>query len=451
MAGGIRIGVAFNQDTLEPSPTWTYLTDDDNLVAGYTKDVGRQFEFDKVDTGTASIIVNDAEGLLDFTNSSSAYTGHIQPLLQIKIELWNPVTSAYSTRFRGFIRDYNYNVQPWVYRDRHNDPKGVTSLQLDCVDMFEILTAIEMQRGSFGDDPGASGFPDVWFSGKSAHLRALQVFGDAGIDSSWFHIFTLNVDMQPSTYSPSTPALQPLEDVADAEFPTLGNVYVDRLGKVAIHGRGAKFDPDNVAADAGSAWAYNHWKCGDEEAVLASIADTAQIREFAYNLGLSKVFNSAFCTPFNITPANVAGQYWKDDTSIGIFGFRSWSAENLLIDTGTTTGNIGRDECLLYAKFIVANYKDPHPRFTGLNFKSMNPDDDRAAATWKLLCECDIADAIDTTIKLPGSQGFNLEPGFIEGVHEEASPLGGDYAYVTTTLDVSPRANFDQDLGLYPH
>ena len=34
-----------------------------------------------------------------------------------------------------------------------------------------------------------------------------------------------------------------IQDAVDAEFPAVGNVYGDRLGRLDVHGRYARFDP----------------------------------------------------------------------------------------------------------------------------------------------------------------------------------------------------------------
>ncbi len=439
MAGGVRIGIAFDDPTLEPTPTWTYLTDTDNLVAGYTKDVGRQFEFDRTDTGTATVTINDQDGVLDPTNSGGPYYTKIEPLLQIQIELLNPVTSVYHTRFRGFIRDFNYGVSP---------AQNVTRLEIDCVDLLEILTAIEMLPGQFGDTAPVADYGDIFFDNASAHDRVVQVMGNAGIPTEFYVVFTLNVDLQEYSYAAAENVLQVVQDVADAEFPTVASVYVDRLGRLAVHGREGRFDPVTTAAGAGAAWAFNQWKAGDGSAVAASLSDTAQVRSFSFNRGLSKVFNSAYCTPNKVSTADKAAQLVTDPTSIGLYGIRSWSAENLLVESGTTTGLDANGECFLFAQNIIDNYKSPKNRVTDLTFKSLHPDDPRAAANWKLLCECDIADTIDISIGNPGGGGFFSEPGFIEGVHEEVAPLVSEFALVTTSLDVSPRGYYDDQSGL---
>ena len=454
MAGGVRVGVAFDDVTLEPSPTWTYLTDTDHLVAAYSISRGRQFEFDKTDTGTAMVTVYDQDGVLDPTNSFGPYYTKIEPLLQIKVDLWNPVTSAWSTRFRGFIEDFNYGVDP---------SQKVTRLEVSCVDLFEILTAIEMQPGQFGDTPPAQSADNIFFDNATVQDRITQVLGNAGIPSAMYVVFTGNVYNAESVYSPSENVLQVIQDAADAEFPTVSNVYCDRSGRVVFHGRLAKFDPTGTADSAGAtAWPLNGWdgtgsppdawKVGDGAAVAAAISDTAQIRTFAYNRGLSKVFNSAFCTPNGIVK-DFPNQLAQDTTSIGTFGIRSWSAENLLIaapsgdalrspGASILTGNSALDECALYADYIKSNYAEPRNRVTEITFRSLDPSDPRAGAVWSFLCSCDISDVCDVTVTTPGGAGFNLEPFFIEGIREEAKPLNASYADVTTSLDLSPQAYF---------
>jgi hypothetical protein len=453
----VRVGIAFNDDALEAAPTWTYVTDGITRVAGYTIDRGRQFEFDKTDAGTATVSINDLDGTLDPTNSAGPYFGLIEPLLQIRIELWNPVTLQYFSRFRGWIEDYDYTVEPFTHQDGSGNTVGVTRLQINCVDIFEILTAIEMQPdGTFGDTPPTTPVDvtgNIFFDNIDAQGRIDQVLGNAGIPTDFYVAFTLNVNLLESVYSPSENVLQVVQDAADAEFPTVSNVYADRLGRLAIHGRLAKFDPAGTAARAApGAWDFTEWKAGDGAAVSLSASDTAHIRAFAYNRGLSMIRNSALCTPNGIASTAIAGQFFDDSTSIGLYGIRSWSAENLFVDNGILTGNTGLQECLAFATFIVNNYKTPRNRITDIEFRSIQPNAQGAAANWDLLCRVDISDLVDVTIHGPGDGAlayiFNAEPFFVEGVHEEATPANGDYANVTTTLDLSPQAYFSDDSGV---
>lgn len=463
--GPVRVGVAFDDVALEPSPAWTYLNNGSSRVASYSIDRGRQFEFDKTDAGTATVKINDRDGTLDPTNTAGPYFGKLEPLLQIKIDLWNPVTLEYQTRFRGWIEDYTYQVETFTHQDAADNTVGLTRLEISCVDIFEILTAIEMQPdGSFGDDPATATYADatgnIFFAVTDGQGRIDQVLGNAGIDPSFYVAFTLNIHTAEAVYSPSENVLQVIQDVADAEFPTVANAYTDRFGRLAIHGRLAKFDPAGTAASAApGAWDFTEWKAGDGKAVTASPSDTAHIREFSYNRGLSMIRNSALCTPNHIddpptTPgkSDIPGQHVTDTPSIAQYGIRSWSAENLFVEDGILTGNSALDETRAFAEFVIANYAEPRNRITDIVFKSMHPDAEGAAANWDLLCRADISDLVDVYIRGAGDTDtgyiFNGDPFFIEGVHEEASPATGEYAYVTMSLDLSPQAYFTTGTGV---
>lgn len=454
MAGGVRIGIAWDDVTLEPSPTWSYLTDDANLVAGYTIDRGRQFEFDRTDTGTANVTISDVDGLLDPTNPSSVLYGKIEPLLQIQIELLNPVLGTYFSRYRGFIEAYNYAVDP---------SQQVTRLEINCVDLFAILTAIEMQPGDFGHTPPAptatvdySG--NIFFDNGQMDARIDKVVTtDAHIPDEFTVVFTGNVYCQESVYSPSENVLQVVQDAADAEFPTVSNVFCDRFGRLCVHGRLSKFDPVGVSTGAGpTVWDFQQWKAGDGDAVAISPTDTAHVRQFSFERGLSKIFNKALCTPnqIDMTLDDIAAQTKTNDASVEKYGIRSWSAENLLIGApgggdilhtagaSILTGNNALDECALYANYIQSNYGEPQNRITSIVFRSTGVTGAAAAANWKFLSRCDISDSVAVTVADPGGGGFNLEPFFIEGIHEEVKPLNSDYADVTLSLDLSPTVYF---------
>lgn len=451
VGGGVRVGVAWDDGPLVAEPTWQYLTDDENLVASYEIDRGNPSEFERTGGTDVTVKIWDRDGILDPTNTAGPFFGKIQPSVQIQIELWNPCASEWSSRFRGWIDEYDYDVQPWVRQDADGNTVGLTALTLECIGIRELMDRIEMQPGAFGDPVPKGAEGQIFFDNTSAHDRIAQVFANAGLPTDFFVVFTLNVDMQESIYSPSETANQPIQDAADAEFPTVSNAYPDRFGRYCIHGRDAKFDPATVAAGAGSStWDFHHWKAGDELAVRASISDTAQLRRLAFNRGWKFVRNSCFCTPNGIVDEDIPGQYVQDLTSIGDFGFSSWSAENLLIESGTTTGNSAKDECLMFANYVKANYSQPRNRITDIAFMSMRPDDDRAPATWDLLCNIDIGDLIDVTVRGPGDGPtgyiFNGEPFFVEGIRESAEPAYGEFAMVTLSLDLSPQAYFSTPL-----
>ena len=454
-----RVNIAFGQPTLLYDCVWTRLDDHPNLVTSYQIDRGRQYELDRTDTGRATVQIADRTGILDPTNPDGPYYGQLEPLIQIALGRLNPVTGEWFTRFRGFVEDYNYTLDP---------SQQVNRLEISCFDLFEILAAIQMTPAKtgdpprFGDDP-ATVAPDsqdqVVFANESMQSRVEGVLGDAAIPDEWFVCFTGTVELATSTYSPTENIMTVIQEACDGEFPAVSNAYCEgRTGRLAVHGRGAKLDPAGTAASAGdAAWDWHHWTAGDGAAVNAG-SGLAHIREFAFNRGMSKIINDAFTTPAYLLKDGLQVQAETDDWartwhagSQATYGIRSWSAESLLTLRGWSggapvLGSLTLTEIARFGAYYVANYHDPKNRVTLCGFRTMHPDAPHAAATWALLSQIEIADLIDLTVATPGG-GFD-ESFFVEGVHETVTPLTPEYDNVTLTLDLSPQAYFD-DVSMF--
>lgn len=444
-----------DDNTLEPDPTWVRLDDDDNFVASYTIDRGRQFELDRTDGGRATVAINDRDGVLDPTNGGGLYAGALNPLIQITLGRYNPVLAEWQTRWRGFISDYDYVFDP---------SQRVNRLVLSCVDLFEIMQAIEMLPGQFGNDPTTDAplsIGQVWFADADVGVRINQVYGNAGLPSDFFVTFTGNVGLCEATYAPGESAMTAVQECVDAEFPGVSNLYPDRFGRLVFHGRLAKFDPAAVIGGGpvpDSTWDWHHWHCGDGAAVAAAPTTVAQIREFAFNRGYGQIINSPYATPMinSVTnqlfsDADVAGQLiTPDPTSVAKYGIRSWSAQNLLTKTGLLDGSSSLVETKRFAQWRMDNYATPRNRVTRLVLRSMAPDWPGAAITWRQICESDISDQLDVTVDSPGGGGFGAEPFYIEGMHEESRPLNPDYDDHTIAYDVSPAGLYADAENRFP-
>lgn len=472
-----RFEVAFTDHSLEPTPTWTALDQDyPNLVAEWSIDRGRTFELDRVDTGRATVTINDTDGILDPTNSSSPFAGDIQPLRQARLGLWNPVVEDWFTRFRGFVESYEYVFDP---------SQLVNRVTITLVDIFEIVSAVEMFPGAFGDPippenlaelGGNVFFEDTEDGEDPAHgmqRRVVDVLngdvppmlGTCGIPAEFYEVFSGNVTLHEQTYSAGESAMTAIQEAVDAEFPGVGNVFGNRLGKLAAHGRFSRFDP--VTTAAATDWDFHDWKAGDGAAVNASPTDTAHIRTFALSRDLGKIINLAYASP----KTNLTGKQYDDavagntvqpgdaGTSKGLYGLRPWSTESLLTKEGVTDGLVGElgaanlsgwKETRRFAQYYAEQYAVPQNRVTQIGFRSMHPDWTGAGATWALFSECDIGDRVALVIGSPGGGGIEYDAGhpnrnrfFIEGVHEELRPLSGDVDDVTLTLDLSPATYYE--------
>lgn len=429
--------IAFDDGPLEPDPTWTRIDDTDNLVAKIEIHRGRQTELDVTDTSTATVYLNDTDGLFDPANTGSPYFGKIDGK-QIMLQLRNPVTDEWVTQYRGFIDDYGYELHP-ATRD---GVSILSNIQVECVDLFDFLAGVEMIPGLFGDaTPPAATVGTVWYEDGDVQTRITQLLTDAQIDPDRFVVFTGNIDVQETQYNAGDTILVALRDAADAEFPTISNLYTDKLGRFCFHGREAKFDPDTVAAGAGpDQWNFTRWKAGDGAAIAADSAN-AQIRPpVQWSRARRRILNAFLITPAGIAQKSIPAQIVTDATSITDYGYRSYSAPELIIKKGTTTGNNRNDECRFYSTILNAHYAQPYTSIEALTFLAIDPDDPRAAATWALICGVDISDIVNLSVGYPGGFGIQGLDYFVEGSDMTISPAAGDlYDMVTLSLNVSQR------------
>ncbi len=434
--------------------------DDVVRIANYTIDRGRNFELDRVDTGRATITINDLDGTLDPTNTGGSFYSLIEPLKQARLAVWNPVLEDWYTRYRGFVESWEYEFDPTQRFNR-------VTIQL--VDLFEIVSAIQMFPGYFGhpcppvhagnvffEDTLAAttgGRTDPAVHGMQLRIEAIlsgtgspTPLGDCGIPSAFYDVFSGNVSLHETTYSPGESAMTAIQDAVDAEFPGVGSVYCDRLGILAVHGRYARFDP--VGTSAATGWDFQDWKAGDGAAVASSPTDTAHIRTFSMSRDLSKVINHALAYPVNALPpatfdTNVAANVKENATSKGLYGIRAWSAENLIVKEGVTDGLIGTggdwDETRRYADYYNRNYHTPANRVQTISFRSSDlVNMVGTAANWDFLCRADLSDRVALTIGSPGGGGLVGHKYYVEGIHEEHRPLDGNMDDITVSLDLSP-------------
>lgn len=437
-----RVLLAGDDPALEPNPTWTRLDDVDGLVAGIEINRGRQTEFDQTDTSTAVIHLNDTTGDFDPDNLSSPYFEELDGR-QIMLQLWNPITEAWVPQWRGVIDDYGWDLHP---------SQLLSNIQIQCVDAFAYLAEVEMIPGLFGQGVSSNG--SIEYDGDTVQVRITNLLTDAyGGDVTgvaWLadmaRIFTGNVDVLPTKYDPGDSILVAIRDAADAEMPGIANVYTDKLGRVCFHGRRARFDPETTMV--GSDWDFTRWTAGDS-AAIGTDPTKAQVRPpLTWSRPRSRIINAAIAYPrleggTALTAAQMAAQVVLDDTgSRDRFGYRSWSAPDLIVDTGTTTGNTALAECRLFAQYYIDNYAYPHSRVEQLTFKAISPNHPQATETWALLAGADISDVISLAVTYPGLAAPANRDFYIEGSNMSITPLNPEHDMVELSLNVSPAAYY---------
>lgn len=432
--GAGRVLIAPGAGPLVAEPAWTR---HDELAAcrcnGFDWSRGRQSEFDITGTGTARVYFHDRNG----TFASEDWIGQ-----QIMLQLYDPVAAGWQPVFRGHIDDMPSVPSPGA--------PELTNVQLDLVDIFDYLGGVTMVVGVMGDvaPVGMSGV--VFYedgpvgSGGASIGRIQKLFDDAGLDPDMYVEFSGNVDVNETLYGPDDDILSAIRDASDAEFPSgVANAYVDRYGRAVWHGRFARFDPDGTAS--GAEWDFQRWAA----ATRGDVSGRAQVREFAYNRPRSRIVNSYVAWPretetgAEFSQDDVAALVRTDATSISRYGYRGKDAPALIIKQHKSNGNTGAQECGLFGDYYVSNYSAPRKNVQRIAFKSLDPSDSRAAATWALMTRVDISDVIALTI---AEAGLSDEGFYVEGISGECRTGNPGYDIVTVTPNLSPQAYYLDDV-----
>jgi hypothetical protein len=400
------------------------------LVDGWTIDRGRNYELDKTSTGTATITTVDTTGTLDPTNSSGPFYGKLDPMNQAGIALQNPVTHAWSPLFRGFTSGLSYDL---------DITKKVLRGKIDLVDALDILSRAEMVPGQVRTTPPNGSEGDIYYAAQPVNDRLRALLADGQWNPGLTEIYTGNVNTQQVGYPPRSTILAGIDDAADSEFPGVANRFISKHGYVVFHGRKARFNPTDPQYGIG------HWYAGDTTAVNGNPTTIAPIASLEFARDGEHLYNAVLSTPQNIKAADIAGQLVTDATSIGQYGMRSLSFENLLTLSGKDDGLDANQETKLFATYYVDNYKDPRTRINSVTFKPKPVGDIGAAPLWALMCGVELGDLITITTTHPGGGGFD-EDFFVEGIHYTADyQLPPPLTNVELTLDLSPRAYYDTD------
>jgi len=430
--GGVLVAVAYDADAFDAAPEWTSLAG----VQSVKIDRGRQYELDRTSTGTATITLVDTTGDYDPTNAG-ADPGAGDPMKQIKIELVHPVTEENWMLFRGFVS--NWWVEPHV-------TENWNIVTIECADALDLFAAAELTATdplTYGDTVPVGSDGDVFYEETNeldaVQTRIRQVLTELGWPSALTSIFTGNVALQEVVYAARTPALTVMQDAADAEFPTVSNLYVSKTGKVTFHGRFSRFDPTNTQ------YHINDWNVGDKAAADASPSTVVPVSvPFGFGKDKENLFTAALAVPKDMNDEDIEGQYLVDSVAAGNIGLRTWSAEGLLTlrGNGNTTAAA---ETLLMADYVKDNYATAPIRIGQITIRPQTPTGTYGQATWDLMTGIDISDRVFVTTSHVGGGGFSNVGFYTEGIHYVIEPMGDASPECTLTLDVSPTSLYDSN------
>ena len=451
--------VAFAAAALDANPFFTRL---DNLpkVSFSTIRVkrGRPDERSKTAIGTATLNGFDMNGTLDPTNAGGPYYGHLDPVKQSQVQLYNPVDAVWSPIFTGYTDEWAYDLDV---------SEKKIDFQLDLVDMLDMLNDAEIVPDVTGNTVAAESTGDVFYTGQHVDDRLKAVLADSStaflaqtFPAALLNIFTGNVNVQGRVYANRTTLLQVIDEACDAEFPGVSNRFVGKDGVFDFRGRYARYNPSlyiNGSGNAGTARVAGskpglQWYVGDIPAW--KIDNTLAVYTgFKFQRGKTNLINAALVTPLGIANPDIAGQFVYDATSIGKYGVRTsgMSMENIITGDANDDGLDALPETKAMGQGTVDNYKNPVTRVSQMVFRNppAGAPASRAASTWRLLCGIELSDLITVTSTHPGGGGFSAVDFFVEGITYDITPLRGDEWNVTLTLDVSPRAYYNTNP--FPH
>lgn len=430
----LGVSVAPGGSQLDPDPTWERLDVgvDGLRVAGIQIRSGRTAEFEQTGTGTLTIDCHDRNGALDPTSPN--YIGDLisSPLA---VALRDPIRDEWFPSWRGCVDDVGLAVARSLVK---------ADTQIGGVDALDFFANFELI-------PGLAGFVNaqlnkqgyVFYEDAGFDERINAVLEDAGWPTELSSIFTGNIICSESVYSSGDKVLQVIQEACDAEFPTVANYYVDRMGLLQVHGRYARFDPEAVSASA-SNWTFREWKAGGNAQARADtgLGGTAKMQEpYAFSESRAMIRNAALAYPQDTDQSDISNYIQTDEPSRERHGTRTWTAPNLQIAEETTLGMTAKQYCELLGQYIIENYAGAIPRIAKLTIGSEHPELAFGAASWEMICEADISDRVIVTIDHPGGGGFTTAEYFIEGRSLDIKPgpgtLDNAYPIVKATYDLS--------------
>jgi len=207
-------------DLLDPGTTPTWAADITAYVRGWSTQRGSQRELQRVEAGTATIVLDNRSGRFTPQSTTSPYYPNLLPMRRIRIRAtWNSVTYPI---FQGFVEAW-----PTTF------PGGVDqTVTVSLVDGFKVLSLATVSSA-------------LSQQGSGARVTAiLDAIGWPAADRT----IATGASTVPAVTLVNVSALQHLQDIEHAEG---GRLFMGRDGKVNFVGR---FDSLTVPDFSGRTW-----------------------------------------------------------------------------------------------------------------------------------------------------------------------------------------------------
>ena len=237
-----------------------------------------------------------------------------------------------------------------------------------------------------------------------------------------------------------------IQEAADAEFPGVSNVYVDRLGRICFHGRLAKFSPAEVARQRGLEQLGLHRMDGRRRRRRRTrTAPTRPPRSdgsrstVACPKSSTRRWRPRSTSPTPPSKASTSKTPPPSPSTASVPGRRS----SLITKTGLLDDPPATDlvETKRFATYYVQNYAQPRNRITEIGFRSMHPDWDGAIRNLEPPLPASTSPtASKSRSTRPAAAASPAKRSSSKASTKPARPLNPDYDDIELTLDLSPRA-----------
>jgi len=369
----VSVLIAFATDPLAATPTYVD-------VSAYVREIrirrGRQNELNRMEAGTADVVLDNRDRRFDPTYASSPYYPNVIPMRKISIRAtWN---STLYYLYTGYIENW-----PPDWPGGEEATVTVTS-----VDGFKYFAGALLTVDLSNSDYSGALINNSSANGGRSILTALawpsadqSVNGGDSIIQGPGNLVNAN-------------ALQTLQLIADSEN---GYLWIGADGKIWYRERHYRLTRAGATSSTGGS--------GSSTSSVGTFGDGGG-SEVPY-LDLKPSFDdSLIANDIRVTRIGGAEQVATDATSQNRYWKRSLSKTGLLIASD--------NEALDAANWLLAQYKDPDLRFVRITTAGLL----ELANPWIHVLERDFHDRITVTARPPGGGTLSQEC-FIEGIEHQ--------------------------------
>ena len=354
----LTVEIAFDSDPFATSQTFS---DVSAYIREFSVDRGRQHDLADYQTGTASVVLDNADDRFNPLNTSSPYYDSgagetkISPFKQVKIS--GAYDGTTTVLFRGFIQSY-----PESFGGQGAD----SSVRINCVDAFKIFNLNTI--GARGWKLGSAGFSNLGQSTRLGYVdqqelssarisRLLDAFGWSSTDRQ---ISTGDLQVQ-AGQSVDTNLLTAMKDVETAEQ---GQFYISSDGKATFRDRNFKRTQQFTS-----------------QATFGNGVGELPFSDVITTLDDSKILNI-----ISVTRDGGTEQVLQDTSSIAKYGARQ--------DSLSSTLNVSNADALAIAEQRLAQFSNTGVRIEGLIVNPL-----ANTSLWNQVLIRELGDKI--TIKVP--------------------------------------------------